>query len=572
MPAAAQRFLAGFFGQEQLCRVLHILLIFLYVALVAIASQHYEHGLNSPFTPAGQATMSVTASTISQTFSTLYLAALVLVTQRVALIHDLNTRQTLTAIHDKTSAWLGLGSSLLALIDQFKLPSAVPSVICTGIYLAGIAALHITIPASVSINTYNATVFTQQTTQLARPAFSLIGYREPVSLDILGVYNQFQQLGLLDNMLYDILPTVPMAVNDATVNATIFHVGCKGIPNGRHDKGAYYLDDRLSSKFPTANLTEDTWAFLANFTELQVEGRFQIPLLAPSTLTTKGVTIYTSNIKNTYSTGEPEILRNAIQVVSTIPVLHASQDTDGLLSLNPGIAWSKAFSTPPNSNVSLSNNDVLVNSVQVILCNVFPINTTVQVSASTRQPIDNSVASTAPVWKDWAYQLDPTIAQDPVLDYLSQAFRVGPDATHTIIRQNTMLGGPYDTNTSKFEINGKDRVFIAAGTYSMIDQFLMEDLNLGIGTADPPSHVTLTDLQRSLGKAVAAIVWYDRNKNHSSVFSNVNSISPLDPPVNENRTGEATVEVSVIRLRLNFNVVPVSTLFFYLPRGYLLTP
>lgn len=69
--------------------------------------------------------------------------------------------------------------------------------------------------------------------------------------------------------------------------------------------------------------------------------------------------MYTSNIKNTSSTVEPEILRNAIQVVSTIPVLHASQDTDGLLSLNPGIAWSKTFSAPPNSNVSLSNNDVL---------------------------------------------------------------------------------------------------------------------------------------------------------------------------------------------------------------------
>lgn len=61
-----------------------------------------------------------------------------------------------------------------------------------------------------------------------------------------------------------------------------------------------------------------------------------------------------------------------------------------------------------------------VNSVQVILCNVFPINTTVQVSASTRQPIDNSVASTAPVWKDWSYQLDPTIAQDPLLNYVSR--------------------------------------------------------------------------------------------------------------------------------------------------------
>lgn len=80
-------------------------------------------------------------------------------------------------------------------------------------------------------------------------------------------------------MLYDILPIVPMAVNDATVNATIFHVDCKGIPNGRHDKDAYYLWDNMGSKFPTANLTGNTWAFLVNFTELQVEGRFQIPLL-----------------------------------------------------------------------------------------------------------------------------------------------------------------------------------------------------------------------------------------------------------------------------------------------------
>lgn len=106
----------------------------------------------------------------------------------------------------------------------------------------------------------------------------------------------------------------------------------------------------------------------------------------------------------------------------------------------------------------------------------------------------------------------------------------------------------------------------------------MEDLNLGIATADPPSNVSLTDLQRSLGKAVAAIVWYgkwhfaivdpnrpksyihyitDRNKNHSSVFSYVNSTNPLDPPVNENRTGEATVEVSVIRLRLNVSILNV---------------
>ncbi len=102
----------------------------------------------------------------------LYLATLVLTTQRLALIRDLHTRQTLTAIHDKASAWLGLGSSLFALMDQITLPSSVSHVALIGSYLAGIAVLHVTIPASMSVNTYNATIPTQQTTQLARPLTS----------------------------------------------------------------------------------------------------------------------------------------------------------------------------------------------------------------------------------------------------------------------------------------------------------------------------------------------------------------------------------------------------------------
>ncbi len=41
-----------------------------YVMLVVVASQHYEHGLNFSFSPTGQTTMSVTVSVITQTFST----------------------------------------------------------------------------------------------------------------------------------------------------------------------------------------------------------------------------------------------------------------------------------------------------------------------------------------------------------------------------------------------------------------------------------------------------------------------------------------------------------------------
>lgn len=171
-----------------LCQLLHILLILLYAVSVVAAVNHWEHGLNYPFTSAGQTTMSVTISTVTQTFSTvgtlincmllnlsncsclqLYLAILVLVSQRLALVRDLHTRQTLTAIHDKSSAWLGLGSSIMVLKDQLKVRAAIPSVAFIALYLGGVAALHITTPASVSVGTYNGTAFIKNATRLARP-------------------------------------------------------------------------------------------------------------------------------------------------------------------------------------------------------------------------------------------------------------------------------------------------------------------------------------------------------------------------------------------------------------------
>ncbi len=57
-------------SEEKLCWLLHIILILLYMVLVIIASKHYEHGLNFPFSPTGQTTVSVTVAIISQGFGT----------------------------------------------------------------------------------------------------------------------------------------------------------------------------------------------------------------------------------------------------------------------------------------------------------------------------------------------------------------------------------------------------------------------------------------------------------------------------------------------------------------------
>ena len=91
-----------------------------------------------------------------------------LATQQLSLQRDLQTRQTLTAIHDKSAAWLGLAASVSSLWQQFKIPTAVWGVLHITLYLGGIFALHITVPSLFHVVPFNTTIQVQTQTQLAR--------------------------------------------------------------------------------------------------------------------------------------------------------------------------------------------------------------------------------------------------------------------------------------------------------------------------------------------------------------------------------------------------------------------
>ena len=88
--------------------------------------------------------------------SQVYLAALILITQRLALHVDLFSSRTLTAVHDKSSAWLGLGSAFMSLWQQTKLPSSTVGVLSIVIYLLGTFILHITIPGVFQVVPFNS--------------------------------------------------------------------------------------------------------------------------------------------------------------------------------------------------------------------------------------------------------------------------------------------------------------------------------------------------------------------------------------------------------------------------------
>lgn len=60
-----------------------------------------------------------------------------------------------------------------------------------------------------------------------------VNFYSPVAAyDILLVYEQSNTIGLADNMVYDIIPTVPAATGRTTVNASVFEVECAALPQG----------------------------------------------------------------------------------------------------------------------------------------------------------------------------------------------------------------------------------------------------------------------------------------------------------------------------------------------------
>ncbi|KAI0089621.1 hypothetical protein BDY19DRAFT_114029 [Irpex rosettiformis] len=488
-----------------LCHLMHVVLIILYTTLVIIASRHYEHGLDYPFTLARQTTMSVTVSVVAQTFSTLYLAGLVLLTQRQALIRDLHTQQTLTAIHDKLTAWLGLGSSLMALVDQIRIPAAVSNVVFIAIYLCGVAVLHITIPASVGVSTYDATVPTLQTTQLARPWSLSLSQADAASWDILNVYNQFSQLGLRDNMVYDILPVIPLAGGYTLVNATKFNVDCGTVPD------AFQLRDGWSEEF--VDFTR-SMSITPNYT-------WPSDPVALS-LRTPVLSVYPDRAS------QGMVVNNTLMVTSTFPVTDASGASATSVKISPAMAVVRGLDS------------WVMDSVQVFACNIDAANTTTVVSAVTRQPIDRAPVIPEVLWKRWVPLKSPT---DPLLQNISALSHSAPNSSrasehidYTLVNDTTQLGRS-----------------VQAPTASVLDQFLLEDLMVATSSHNRRSSILLSEFQDSLTRAIAAVVWYERNRNNTDVHS----INPSSRS-NDVRIRLARVQIAAIRMRPNFNVTPLA--------------
>ncbi|KAJ7861048.1 hypothetical protein B0H13DRAFT_2355281 [Mycena leptocephala] len=202
----------------------------------------WEHHIVFPLED--QKTVSFLVTAITTTFGTLFCAVLVYLTQTLATQHNLETNRTLTAIHDTSVAWTGIGSAALSLWSQKTVPASVIGVLTVFLYLGNITALNISTPALLSLQAFNLSRETIVSTDgLPNSNFNHI---DEMSMSVMQGYASItlgslqyidspyvKTTGLEAGTLYDV-PEGGVGSGNVTVKATGFNVTCGAAPGGRN--------------------------------------------------------------------------------------------------------------------------------------------------------------------------------------------------------------------------------------------------------------------------------------------------------------------------------------------------
>ncbi|KAJ7610615.1 hypothetical protein DFH06DRAFT_1485488 [Mycena polygramma] len=221
-----------------ICISLHVGLIIIHLTLITIVvSSHAEHAVIFPVQ--SQHNVSLWITLISTAIGTVYLAATLYVTQTLALRKCLGRSQTLTATHDQTVSWAGIGAACSSLLAQLALPADIIGTLSITGYLATVLILHLSTPALFAVETFNQTfpgIVSTQGFPLWNSSNTDASSVFPPDLgDFLPwmgtLVEQSKTLGLYNGSLYDVLNSSSSATTPATVSATGFNVTCGYLTN-----------------------------------------------------------------------------------------------------------------------------------------------------------------------------------------------------------------------------------------------------------------------------------------------------------------------------------------------------
>ncbi|KAG1853175.1 hypothetical protein DFJ58DRAFT_745965 [Suillus subalutaceus] len=235
------------------CYMLYAILVVIHVVLVIFYIFHLEHRVTLPFTSMNTDFWPVVLSASLQAFYTIYTAVLLFLTQQLAMSRTLVRRQKLTAIHDISGAWTGLGSALSSVWQQIDIPASWWITSAVTVYFASISVLHVTSSTLLQLQTFNTSISTSVPTTLAwlnnlpdasarvsgQTVYGVNWAAITASLLVLNQLPGVVSAGLSNTTIYD-TPKTNAILGNAIVNATTITSRCGLPPNISYSMGPGY--------------------------------------------------------------------------------------------------------------------------------------------------------------------------------------------------------------------------------------------------------------------------------------------------------------------------------------------
>ncbi|KAF7292680.1 hypothetical protein MIND_01166200 [Mycena indigotica] len=507
--------------------ILHIGLVLAHVVLLALALHHVEHRIAFPI--ARQSIIAFLVTSLLTGWSIIYLTAAVFVTQRLATLLNIHSRQTLTATNDNIASWGGLGSSLLSIYRQRTISAAVGSSFAIALYLGGISMLQISTPALVSVAGFNGTQFSGIVSTLGLPDYANLSLENPGAGAFVGFsatffpwmsnLNETHRVGLFNGSIYETVnhaanPDLPLGI--ANVWATGFEINCGYLPG-------------------SVNKTSgDSWAF-----DLGGDGGIH----NKSSLYTTGpnITLFNPTIGDTPA--------NAIILFTTNKIIDSSGRTPdaGVVHLDK----------------PMRTGDLQIDQVQFLLCTRELVRQHASISLQDNQidsqSLNPSIHKTRSTWRPYT---DVWSLSRPIYDVFNNVTSlVESDAWASL------MDGTPDSSVPL-------GVSPASSGLSTASLFLMERLNLeptwlltgnntrsdAINSVRP---IYLHEIENALSELVATIFWMMGHITADPLQMALSSVTTVGPTRADMllptlQTGAGTAKAYVLQARLELNIIAVS--------------
>ncbi|KAJ7692064.1 hypothetical protein B0H17DRAFT_1061829 [Mycena rosella] len=491
--------------------ILHFTLVAIHLALLGLRSRGWEHRFI--FSLERQSTVSLIITAITTAFGTIYSALLVFVTQTLSKRRSVRMDQTLTAIHDTTAAWSGIGSAVLHLWNQTVVSGSVFGVLSALLYLGSVLVLHITTPALFSVQTFNSTREVPVGTR-GLPAFNVsddnvtsevigdygISYAAGSLYSLPSIVRGNKSVGLHEGTLYDVLED-NTGVGNVTVNATGFNITC-GYSN--------ITNTVLESDGEDDDA--DVWEVYlgAGAPNLYIVPRTQLGVISCFTR---------------------ELSYAAITLYSTTPVIDSSGSAAHVTQLPAPTtsisarAGAPAIPPPPPP------------TIQMLKCSQTLVAQKAVVDAQTHQiqSVEPNITKTSSVWLPADETATNVTSGNMFVDNWTTWYRSMPASTFNL----------YPPNGGSFASIG--------------DLYLIQKLNLHTSSLNPnesAQNVALHDLENALSILVASIFWTLANTPPAvGDVDDTLDFSPIDEPAAPPLILQGDAQVTEIFTQGRLNIV-----------------